>query len=247
MRELTTRLVPLGELEPHPDNPNSGDVAAVRELLRRYGQWRPVVAQVRPEGRLRVLIGHTMLRAAQAEGWQRIAVHERHDTDDDALRILAADNHARDLAHTDEAALVRLLDSLGDDLAGTTYAVDDLDNLRALVEEQNAATLRAVREAGDGDRPPPQVRTTAGHGDLLDRYTAQGTRHLALAYPVAVFVWLVDALDRVRTDLGVDSNVEAVLRLVERAVDDTAPPLDAPAGPPPPLRLVDGSADTLDA
>lgn len=224
MRELTTRLVPLGELSPHPENANLGDVHAVRESLARYGQWRPVVAQVRPEG-LRVLIGHTMLRAAQAEGWDRIAVHEREVDDDEARRILAIDNRTRDLADTDERALVRLLDSLGDDLSGTAYQPDDLDNLRALVEESEAATLRAMSEAAKSDRPTPQVRTTPTQQDHLVNYDGKGTRHLALIYPVPVFVWLVDRLAKVGADLGVDSNAEAVLALVEQATGEQAPPM----------------------
>jgi hypothetical protein len=234
MRELTTRLVPLGELRPHPENANLGDVAAVRESLRLYGQWRPLVAQVRDGEPLRVLIGHTMLRAAQAEGWDRLSVHERACDDDEARRILAIDNRSRDLAKTDEAALVRLLGSLGDDLAGTGYTPDDLDNYRALVEEQETATLRAMREAAKADdRPTSQVRTTPTQQDHLVNYDGKGTRHLALIYPVPVFVWLVDHLAKLAADLGVDSNAELVLRLVEQRVNAQAPPMTADDEPAP--------------
>lgn len=235
MRDLTTRLVPLGDLEPHPENANVGDVPAVRESLRRYGQWRPVVAQVRDGAPLRVLIGHTMLRAAQAEGWDRIAVHEREVSDDEARRILAIDNRTRDLADTDERALVRLLSSLGDDLSGTAYALDDLDDLRALVEEQEAATLRNLREnaaADEAERPAPQVRTTPSQKSYLDAYDGKGTRHMALIYPVAPYVWLIDRLERIAGELGVESNAEVVLALVERHLDEQAPAMNLDDEPP---------------
>lgn len=228
MRDLDTRLVRLGDLRPHPENANLGDVEAVRESLDLYGQWRPVVARPMGDGEpMQVLIGHTMLRAAQALRWDRIAVHERPADDDEARRILAIDNHTRDLAQTDEAALVRLLSSL-DTLDGTSYRPDDLDNYRALVEEQETATLRAMREAADTDRPTAQVRTTPSHTDLLGQYEGKGTRHLALIYPVPVFVWLVEQLDKIGAELGIDTNAERVLRLVEQRADSDAPPMTDP-------------------
>jgi hypothetical protein len=230
---LTVEQVDLGAVRLHPDNANDGNVEAVRDSLRRYGQWRPAVVQ-RSTGH--VLIGNTMVRAMQAEGWHTLAVHWRDVGDDEAHRILAVDNRTRDLATYDERALVRLLDAIGaDDLAGTGYDLDTYDDLRALVDEQDAAALRAMQhdaDAGTPARPPSQVRTTPTHKDYLDAYDGKGTRHLALIYPVDVFVWLVERLERIADAEQVESNAEAVLRLVEIHTGDTAPPMpaDDPAG-----------------
>jgi len=37
-------LVPVAELELHPDNPRQGDLEAIKESLRAHGAYRPLVA-----------------------------------------------------------------------------------------------------------------------------------------------------------------------------------------------------------
>lgn len=160
--ELSTELVDLDTLAPHPENANLGNDDAVADSLNRYGQWRPLVAQ-RSTGR--VLIGHTMLRAARSLGWQRIAVHYRDVDDDEARRILAVDNRTRDLADTDERALIALLESLDDDLTGTGYQPDDLAHLRDLIAAEDQAFLDATRLRG----PDPDAGTVPDlPGDVDD-------------------------------------------------------------------------------
>lgn len=167
MTDLTTEPVDLDALTPHPENANLGRDEVVADSLDRYGQWRPLVAQ-RSTGR--VLIGHTMLRAARRLGWQQIAVHWRDVDDTEARRILAMDNRSRDLADTDERALIALLESLDGDLAGTGYADDDLDDLRRVLdEEENQARNRATTEnTGDSDTPAgaPPTQPVTQPGDL---------------------------------------------------------------------------------
>jgi DNA modification methylase len=154
--DLTTEPVDLDALTPHPDNANLGRDEVVADSLDRYGQWRPLVAQ-RSTGR--VLIGHTMLRAARRLGWQQIAVHWRDVGDDEARRILAVDNRSRDLADTDERALLALLESL-DGLDGTGYAPDDLGQLHAVLEAEEQALRDSLAPRGAdrddaGSGPPP--------------------------------------------------------------------------------------------
>lgn len=167
MTDLTTEPVDLDALTPHPENANLGRDEVVADSLDRYGQWRPLVAQ-RSTGR--VLIGHTMLRAARRLGWQQIAVHWRDVDDTEARRILAMDNRSRDLADTDERALIALLESLDGDLAGTGYADDDLDDLRRVLdEEETEARKRAATEnTGDSDTPAgaPPTEPVTQPGDL---------------------------------------------------------------------------------
>lgn len=40
---MITKQVPVGDLTPHPDNANEGDVGAISESLERHGQYRAIV------------------------------------------------------------------------------------------------------------------------------------------------------------------------------------------------------------
>jgi DNA modification methylase len=148
---LDTELVPIGRLTEHPENYNQGDDEKMAELLSRFGQWRPAVVQ---QSTGRVLIGNTMLRAARDRlGWNHLNVHWRDADDDEARRILVSDNHSRDLADTDERALLALLESFDGDLSGTAYADDDLADLRHLIAADDQAVLDSLHPRGS-DQPP---------------------------------------------------------------------------------------------
>lgn len=170
MRELPTELVRLGELRPHPDNPNDGDVDDVADSLQRFGQWRPAVAQ-RSTGR--VLIGNTMLRAAQKIGWDRLHVHWRDVDDDEARRILLRDNRSRDRASYDDKQLAELLAELeGSDagLDGTGYAPDDLAGLLESLDLPDAPELTDGEEELGAGLPLPPLPPDTPPPTLSDRF-----------------------------------------------------------------------------
>lgn len=152
---LDTELVPLEKLTEHPENYNHGQDEVVADLLARFGQWRPAVVQ-RSTGR--VLVGNTMLRAARALGWDSLNVHYRDADDDEAGRILAADNRASDLHATDDAALAALLSRLAESpagLDGTAYAPDDLAALLAtLALPPDLADFPDDDRTGEGSDDP---------------------------------------------------------------------------------------------
>lgn len=238
---LDTELVPMHALREHPENWNRGDDEAVAELLARFGQWRPAVVQASTGY---VLIGNTMLRAARDRlGWSALNVHYRDVDDDDARRILTADNRAHDLATTDERALVELLSRLDGDLSGTLFDTDDYDDLRALAEEADAdllgpagplsaATGSAGAYADGGSAGGTNVRQTPSYREYEDAYATRATRFLALIFPLAQYAWLVERLSAIAETEGVGSHSEALLRLVEQRTGDTAPAPDAPAPSP---------------
>lgn len=239
-RTLPVELVPIGQLSEHPENYNRGDDERLAELLERYGQWRPAVVQ-RSTGR--VLIGNTMLRAARDRlGWAELSVTYRDVDDDEARRILAADNRARDFSSRDDRALLTLLRQIGGDdgdLSGTLWDTDDFDDLRAVIEEQDAAL------PGDDDAPyagqpgsaygaggsadGSNVRRTPSYSEYEQAYADRATRFLALVYPVGQYPWMVAQLGKLAAELGVDTHAEVVLRLVadrcgeEPPAEDTEP------------------------
>jgi hypothetical protein len=225
---LDTELVPIDRLIEHPDNYNQGDDERVAELLGRFGQWRPAVVQ---QSTGRVLIGNTMLRAARDRlGWTHLNVHWRDADDDEAHRILVADNHSRDFAFTDERALVALLSSFGDDLSGTLFDTGDVDDLLASLQEADAADPMGAPAGSAGAYGPGSdggnVRQTPSYAEYQAQYSSRATRFMALNYPLAQYGWIVGKLSAISDEEGVDNFAEAVLRLVEARAGETAPPLE---------------------
>ena len=118
-------LVDVTRLVRHPANPRKGDVAAIGESVRVNGWYGAVVAQLSSG---RILAGnHRYLVALEQQAAQVPTIWVDCD-DDEALRILLADNRTNDLAGYDEQALADVLRGL-DTLVGTGYdqaAVDEL-------------------------------------------------------------------------------------------------------------------------
>jgi hypothetical protein len=129
------KKVEVNELNTFVGNPRRGDVDAIAESLTKHGQYRPIVVNVGTHtGRpMEVLAGnHTML-AARSLGWKHIDVALVDVDEATAKSIVAADNRLADKGGYDEAELLALLESL-DDLDGTGYVTDDLQDLRDLAD-----------------------------------------------------------------------------------------------------------------
>ena len=122
---------PTGELTTHPDNPRQGDIGAITNSIEQNGWYGTLVAQ-RSTGR--VLVGNHRLVAAIGLGLGEVPVYWVDCDDDEARRILVADNRTSDLAAYDEPGLASLLQAVmtsADGLVGTGYDGDDLDELLA--------------------------------------------------------------------------------------------------------------------
>jgi ParB-like chromosome segregation protein Spo0J len=80
-----------------------------------------------------ILAGNHTWKAAKSLGWTQITAGFIETKDDDeALRILLADNRTTDLASYDDAELANLLKNLAktdEGLIGTAFDGDDLDDL----------------------------------------------------------------------------------------------------------------------
>jgi hypothetical protein len=129
-RQIEFATVDIGTVQPHPKNVRQGDIGAISESLKAHGQYRPIVVDRRTN---QILAGNHTWRAAKSLGWSQIAVGfiETKD-DDDATRILLADNRTTDLASYDDAGLADLLKELiasDEGLEGTLFDGDALDQL----------------------------------------------------------------------------------------------------------------------
>lgn len=129
-RKIEHTIVDIDSVQAHSKNVRQGDIGAISESLKAHGQYRPIVVDKRTN---RILAGNHTWKAAKALGWQQIAAGYIETKDDDeALRILLADNRTTDLASYDDSGLADLLKQLSETdigLEGTAFDGDDLDNL----------------------------------------------------------------------------------------------------------------------
>lgn len=127
---LSPLVVPIDTVELSPRNPREGDVGAIVESLRRFGQQKPIVVQ---DSTGYVVAGNHLLRAAQALGWTEIAVNRVAMSDRDAKAFMIADNRTADLGSYDQDVLGAMLKELAidEDLAGTGYDAEDVDEMLA--------------------------------------------------------------------------------------------------------------------
>lgn len=125
--EPTYQSMQAADLQLFDGNPRRGNVDLIAKSLAASGQYRPIVVNVgthtgRPN---EVLAGNHTLLAARALGWELVDVALIDVEEQDAKRIVAADNRLADLGEYDAAELHRLLSGL-DDLEGTGYLAEDL-------------------------------------------------------------------------------------------------------------------------
>lgn len=131
-------LAPLDRLKADRGNPRRGDVPAIVESLRRFGQQRPVLAT---EGGVVVAGNHTVA-AARELGWDQVAVVRTALRGREQRAYGLADNRTGDLGTYDDAILTRLLDSLPS-LDGTGYTDEDKDLMHALANLGHAEPTAA--------------------------------------------------------------------------------------------------------
>ncbi len=124
--DLLSLAVPIDSVTLHPRNPREGDVGAIVESLRRFGQLKPIVVQASTRF---VVAGNHLLRAARELGWTEVAANVSDLDDRQARAFMVADNRTQELGTYDQDALGLLLRELAiaDDLEGTGYDGDDVD------------------------------------------------------------------------------------------------------------------------
>jgi hypothetical protein len=136
-RKIEHTIVDIDSIETHPKNVRQGDIGAISESLKAHGQYRPIVVDKRTN---RILAGNHTWKAAKSLGWTQITAGFIETKDDDeALRILLADNRTTDLASYDDAELANLLKDLAETdegLIGTAFDGDALDQLLMDLEQE---------------------------------------------------------------------------------------------------------------
>jgi ParB-like nuclease family protein len=144
--------VPIGSVKLYPGNARRGDLKAIAASLQENQQVSPLVVQ-RSTGF--VLGGNHTLQAAQQLGWEDIDVVYVDADDVRARKINLALNRTADLGEYDDKLLLEQLADL-DDLDGTGYAGDDLDELSRIT---GALGAEATAFLDEFTSPPPAPAT----------------------------------------------------------------------------------------
>lgn len=145
---LETRPVSVSELTKFPGNAKRGDVEAIRESIRKTGQYRAIVVRKTGQGMI-ILAGNHTFDAISAEGADSVRCEIIECTDAEAKRINLADNRLTELGGYDEEDLAALLSDLDGDLEGTGWLDSDLFRLTADPETSSPVAPEEFTEYGD--------------------------------------------------------------------------------------------------
>jgi hypothetical protein len=236
VRYLRTVELPVDELVDWPGNPRLHDDDLIDASIELYGQTRSVLCRELPDGRVQLLGGHGSRDGFKRAGHATVRCEVLEVTDDDMARgIVSMDNRTNDRAGYDDELLLRELreaeaSPLG--LAATGWREDELDDLRAQLEEAGRQVVAQAQPALPGasgeNVQPAGIRDANSIEDKLAAYatgSAQGgaVRSVILSYAGAQYVWMVEQLAALQRVHDVDSNAEVVRKLVEEAAGQVAP------------------------
>lgn len=160
-------VVDVADLRTYHRNPRKGSVPAIRRSLEVNRQYRPIVVNRGTHtGRpAEVLAGNHTLLAARDLRWQTLAVVWVDVDEDQAARIVAADNRTADLGTYDDRLLLELLADLPD-LDGTGYDPGDLDELARLLDDDSSGAGGSSGLNDPDDTPEPPAEPYSRPGDL---------------------------------------------------------------------------------
>lgn len=153
-------MIPLADLKPLKKNPRRGDVDFVRESLRRFGQYVPIVVR---RNTLEILKGNHTYLAAKEEGWTEIACVTRViEDDEEAIKLSLSDNLATDRSSWDFPELADLLQSF-DSIEGSGFEEPDFQQILSRAAGEDAAP----GSSGDTSPPKKPKRPKTRPGDLI--------------------------------------------------------------------------------
>ena len=177
----------IKDLKIYHQNPRVGDVEAIAQSLQVNGAYKPIVVNRgthtgRPNEVLagnHTLKAHRLLVERGDSQWATIATWVVDVDDEQAARIVLADNRTADLGSYDNDDLLELLGSLDDGLEGTGYDEGYIDALLgANIPDEGMAALdgdseyldeeEAAADGADFDTPP--ATPAVDKGGLVRRF-----------------------------------------------------------------------------
>ena len=187
-------VVPLESIDPDPKNArkhNPRNLASIKQSLERFGQTKPVV--VGADGKT-IIAGNGTWQAARELGWTHIAAAKTKLKDGEAIAYGIADNRTSELAEWDSETLADLVGDLDEDLQ-STLSFNDKELGRLLGED--------THKGAENDNPNGFLQTQ-------ETYEARQVRVMTFFFEQEVYVKVVERLDQVMSDHGLDSHAEAI-------------------------------------
>ena len=206
--------VAVDTLKEFEGNPRKGNVKELVESLKHNGQYKPIVVQ---KSTKQILAGNHLWKAAKDPGWTEIDIVEIDVDDNQAKKIVVADNRLADMGGYDEQALLDLLGEI--DLSGTGYEPADVDDLLALIEEQSTPEWKVA----NANTVHENVQQRPTLSERAEHYAERTIRLLMCEYPNDQYVWIIGQLTTLRTKYDVDSNAEAILHAVAELTGNEIP------------------------
>lgn len=124
VNQPTCETLPIDLIKPMGINPRQGDIGAIVESLKEFGQYRPIVVNKQT---MNIVTGNHTWQAAKQLNWSHIAVSYIDVSPIDELRVLLIDNRSSDLANYDNNELKAILASTK--LIGTGFNNADLGDI----------------------------------------------------------------------------------------------------------------------
>ncbi len=150
------KLVPVGELNPNPRNPNTHPARQIELLAKniRYFGFRHPITVSKLSGQ--IVAGHGRLLAARELGLQIVPVDfQDFPSENDEMAVLVADNRLAELASLDLNSLESLINDLKVDGFDTLLTGFEEADLEGLLNPQNPAPDEGAsdgqEELGKGD------------------------------------------------------------------------------------------------
>jgi ParB family chromosome partitioning protein len=172
--------LPLGRIEPNPDQPrknfSADSIAELAESIRLHGLIQPIVVEETGEGKYRIVAGERRWRAADAAGLREIPAIVRSFSAERRLEIALIENVQReDLNPVEEAEAYRTL-------MGITNCTQE--EVADKVGKSRPAVANALRLLKLGSQALQSLRDgsiSAGHARALLAVQDPASRELLLA------------------------------------------------------------------
>ena len=210
---LKTEVVSMDTLNHDPENArqhSERQIKAIATSLKEFGQQRPLV--VGPNNI--IYAGNGTFEAAKQLGWNEISIIKLPFDDPVKCRAFAiADNRTSDLATWDNESLLDSLEQISGAnlLEAVGYLNSEIDDLKALLEESEPIAGQ------EGIWYGTDLRT------LTEKYEGRSERQIVLIFPNQQFVWVVEKLQILREDNGMETNAEAIIQLLASHFNEKAP------------------------
>lgn len=131
---IETKPVPLADLQMYHKNPRIGNIDAIAASLEENGQFKPIVVNKGSKtGRTNeILAGNHTYLGMKKNGEKTIYASFVDVDEQQATKIVLADNKTADLGTYDEKIIADLFESLPD-VAGTGYSQEEFEEIMANV------------------------------------------------------------------------------------------------------------------